>query len=463
MKSVEDRAARVAPPVEINWEPPKMSKRKKLTFTTLLILVVAAGAGIAWQVRGREAEGIEVETEPAAERTIVQTVTATGRIQPVTQVNISADVSAKITRLEVKEGDWVERGQLLLELDRERYVASVESAEASLRGAESNAEVIEENLIKTTRDYERTRELHAQSLESQAALDADHAAVQVERARHRSTLDSIAQARAALKQARDDQSKTVIYAPIAGTVSKLNKEKGEIALGSQFQEDVILVISNLAGMEAVVDVDENDIVSVAVGQPATLEIDALPGVSLAGRVTDIANSAKVAGSGTADQKTEFEVKVEVTEAHSALRPGMTASAEIVVATHEKALGVPIQSVSVRTLEQLGMAGGEAEGEPGEAGEVGDSEVASRFTPDAEGFVELVWVIEGGVARARQVATGIQSDSHIEIVSGLAAGEPVVTGSYRAISKDLEDGAEVLVQAPGGGKKKGADGSDRRAR
>lgn len=432
-----------------------MSKKKKLTLTSLAVLVVVAGAGIAWKVRGNGPEGVTVQTAPAAKATIVQTVTATGRIQPVTQVNISADVSAKITRLDVKEGQWVDKGQLLLELDRERYVAAVESAEANLRAAEANANVVRENMLKTDKDFERTKELHAQKLESQSAMDAAYAAAQVEHARHRSVLDQAEQSRAALKQARDDRSKTTIYAPISGTISKLNKERGEIALGSQFQEDVIMVLSNLAGMEALVDVDENDIISVAVGDRATIEVDALPGVTLSGEVTDIANSAKVAGSGTTDQKTEFEVKVAVTGANEALRPGMTATAEIVTATHDEALGVPIQSVAVRTLEQL--APKKKDGEKGEKPAADASAEAAtpadtRFTPDKDGFVEIVWVVEGGKAVARQVKTGIQSDTQIEILDGLAPGEVVVVGNYRAISKDLEDGAAVIVDndaGPGG--------------
>ncbi len=450
-------------------EPTTMSK-KKIAFGTLAVLVVAAGAGVAWKVQGRGPEGVSVQTAPVGKMTIVQTVTATGRIQPTTQVNISADVSAKITRLDVKEGQWVEKGTLLLELDKERYVAAVESAEASLRSAEANANVVQESMTKADKDYERTKQLHAQNLESPAALDADYAAAQVEHARHRSTLDQIEQERAALKQARDSLAKCTIYAPISGTISKLNKERGEMALGSQFQEDVIMVLSNLSGMEALVDVDENDIVSVRVGDKATIEVDALPGVSLAGEVTDIANSAKVSASGTTDQKTEFEVKVAVTDPNAQLRPGMTASAEIVTATHEGALGVPIQSVAVRTLEQL-------EVQHGKDGEKGDHEPAaektaaatteapadSRFTPDKDGFIEFVWVIDNGQAKAQQVKTGIQSDSHIEILDGLTEGTEVVTGNYRAISKDLEDGGAVIVDNSGGKDGKGGDSDARAAR
>ncbi|MFV2072067.1 MAG: efflux RND transporter periplasmic adaptor subunit, partial [Thermoanaerobaculales bacterium] len=236
---------------------------KKAILIGLPVLVVVVAGGYALASRNRTLEGVEIEAAPVGRREVIQTVTATGKIQPMIQVNISADVSAKITRLEVAEGDWVERGAFLLELDRERYLAVVESAEANLSAAQANANLARENMVKAEKDYVRTQELFDRKLESQAVLDTMYAAAEVEKARYQSTLDQAGQARAALRQTRDDLSKTTIYAPMAGTVSKLNKEVGEIALGSQFQEDVILEISNLEGMEALVDIDENDIVSVS--------------------------------------------------------------------------------------------------------------------------------------------------------------------------------------------------------
>jgi HlyD family secretion protein len=363
----------------------------------------------------------------------VQTVTATGKIQPMIQVNISADVSAKITRLEVEEGEWIEQGTLLVELDRERYLAAVESAQANLRAAQANANLARENMVKAEKDYDRTRELFDRNLESQAVLDTVYAAAEVEKARYQSVLDQGEQAKAALRQAKDDLAKTTIYAPMAGTVSMLNKEVGEIALGSQFQEDVILEISNLEGMEALVDIDENDIVAVSIGDEAEIEIDALPDVKLKGTVTEIANSAKSSGAGTTDEKTEFEVKVAIIDPIPELRPGMTASAEIVTEVCDDCLSVPIQSVAVRTLDQLGAEAGE----PEEGAE-------PRFAPDSEGFIEIVWVVADGRAEARQVKTGIQSATHIEINQGLEDDEDVVIGNYRAISRDLKDGSTVAI-------------------
>lgn len=393
-------------------------------------LAVAAVAAIIVSNRGEELE--EVQTATVERQKIVQQVNATGRIQPKTQIKISADVSAKITRLGVEEGDWVEEGQFLVELDRERHLAQVESAEANVRSARSEAKLVRENMIKTSKEFDRTSELVRRGLESQSVLDTQQAAYQVEIARHESSLDKVEQAKATLKQAQDALSKTTIYSPMAGTISDLRKEQGEIAIGSQFQEDVILVVADLTEMEAQVNVDENDIVSVAIGQETEIEVDALFNQTLKGRVYEIANTANVNEEGTTDQKTEFEVKVTIIDPLSSLRPGMTASADIFTKTNERALSVPIQSVAVRTLDQLAL-----EDETREDAE-------KVYTADDDGFVEIVFCIEDDRAIARQVTTGIQSDEHIEILSGLKENEEVVTGSYRAISKDLVNGAEVVV-------------------
>lgn len=416
-----------------------MSK-KKIILIASGVLIIALVLFLI-NIKKSESDEIEVQTEKAKRDKIVQTVTATGRIQPKTQVKISADISAKIIRLDVKEGDWVEKGEFLVQLDREKFAAAVESAEANLRSVESNARLANENMLKAQKDYQRAEELFSKKLESQATMDQAHAAYQVEKARHQSALDQVAQAEAALKQARDDLSKTTIYAPMSGTISELNKEEGEIALGSQFQEDVIMVVSNLAGMEALVDVDENDIVSVAVGDSAKIEVDALPNRVFRGEVTDIANSAKISGSGTADQKTEFEVKISILDPGQDLRPGMTASSDIVTDVRDDAISVPIQSVAVRTPDQLTPK--TPKKNDGEA--IANGMTDQKYVPDKEGFVEVIFVVNKGAAHARQVKTGIQSETHIEIVDGISENDDIVTGSYRAISKDLENGTKVVVK------------------
>jgi HlyD family secretion protein len=405
--------------------------KKRYYWIGAAVVVVGGVAGGLAMRSGRD-ETPTVQTASVERKKIVQKVAANGKIQPKTQVKISADVSAKITKLPIEEGQWVEQGALLIELDRERYLAIVEQAEARVRSAQANANLVRENLNQTEKEFVRSRELVARDLESQSGLDAVQAAYQVEVARHASSLDQVEQARASLKQARDDLSKTAIYAPMSGTVSDLNKEQGEIAIGSQFQEDVILVIADLSEMEAQVDVDENDIVSVEIGQLAEIEVDALQDRKLTGTVTEIANSANLSAQGTSGQKTEFEVTLTITDPTDALRPGMTASANILTKTNENALSVPIQSVAVRTVDQLMQ-----EGETREDAE-------ARYTADDDGFVEIVFCIEDDRAVARQVKTGIQSDDLIEILEGLEEGEEIVTGSYRAISKDLENRAPVII-------------------
>jgi len=394
-----------------------------------LLLATAVAATV---VMTREEELQEVQTAPVERKTIVQKVNATGRIQPKTQIKISADVSAKIQLLNVEEGQWVNKGELLVELDRERYLAAVESAEANVRSVKANAKLVRENMLKTEKDFERSRDLLARKLESQSTLDRDQAAYQVEQARYEASLDQVAQAEAALKQAEDDLSKTQIFSPMSGTISDLNKEQGEIAIGSQFQEDVIMVVADLTEMEALVNVDENDIVSISVGQDAEIEVDALLGQILAGKVYEIANTANTIAEGSTDQKTEFEVKVAILDPGQSLRPGMTASADVVTQVKEGVVSVPIQSVAVRTVDQL-VTEGETR-----------ADAEKRYLADKDGFVEIVFCIEDANAVARQVKTGIQSDELIEIVEGLTENDVVVTGSYRAISKDLTNGAQVNV-------------------
>ena len=406
--------------------------KRKTILISIGGLVVAAGA-LAMLAGGGDEDLLEVQTAKVSLETIIQTVNATGRIQPKTQIRISADVSAKITTLHVEEGQWVEKGELLVDLDRERYIATVESAQAGVRSAQANAKLILQNRLKAEKDYDRSRDLVARKLESQAVMDTVDAAYQVEVARYESALDQIEQARAVLKQANDSLSKTTIYSPMAGTISDLNKEQGEIAIGSQFQEDVIMIVADLSEMEAQVNVDENDIVSVQIGQIAEIKVDALFGETLRGVVYEIANSANTDAQGTQNQKTEFEVKIAIEGEISRLRPGMTASANVSTQTKVDVVGIPIQSVAVRTIDQLTL-----EGEEIEAAE-------KRFTADDDGFVEIVFSVEDdGSVLARQVKTGIQSDDMIEILSGIGADEVVVIGSYRAISTDLQNGAQVEV-------------------
>ncbi|MCJ8320050.1 MAG: efflux RND transporter periplasmic adaptor subunit [Colwellia sp.] len=400
---------------------------KKILIVTAVVALLAASGFYVKSQKGNENKATEIETVKVSLAEIIQKVNATGKIQPKTQVNISADVSAKIIALHVKEGDWVEKGKLLVELDRERYIASVESQEANVRSAKANAKLVKANMEQAKRVWKRSKELVERKLESQAELDAVYAGYEVEVARYESSLEQVAQIQGTLKRTRDDLSKTTMYAPMSGTISKLNKEAGEIAIGSQFQEDVIMTIANLNEMEALVNVDENDIISIKLNQEAEIEVDALLGIMLKGHVSEIATSAIAAQNGQANQKTEFEVKIAITSDVSKLRPGMTTSANIVTDTREDALSVPIQSVTVRTVAQLQ-----------EKKAFKDKE----YRAGDDGFVEIVFVETNGEVIAHQVTTGIQSNDLIEILDGIKLNDVVVSGSYRAISRDLSNGESV---------------------
>jgi len=411
-----------------------MSK-KKIIIIVVVLLVVASVVTVMVNKGGDKP--IAVETETVELQKIVETVTATGRIQPKTQVKISADVAAKIIKMEVKEGDKVKKGDFLVQLDQERYLAEVERAEASLRSIEANAILNRENMMKTEKDYNRFKQLFDKGLESQAGLDQSYAIAQVEKRRYESALQQVEQSKAALKQSKDALSKTTIYSPMSGTISVLNKEIGEIAIGSQFQEDVIMIVADLTEMEALVKVDENDVVSVNLGDSATIEVDALSEIKYSGVVTEIANSATISGQGTASQKTEFEVTLSVLNPDNKLRTDMTASGYIITEVKRDVVGIPIQCVTLKTPDQLKSAPVKKKGDVA----IADS-AEPAYTTDEDGFAQVVFIMEDDHVVAKEVETGIQSDSHIEITKGLEQGEEIITGSYRAISQQLKNNTMV---------------------
>ena len=408
------------------------TKKKKIILIIAVVAVIAAFIVIASVNKGGN-KGLTVQTEKITYQSIVETVNATGKIEPKTQVKISADVAAKIINLGVEEGDWVEKGDLLVRLDQERYTAALEQVEANHRSFKANENLAKESCLKAEKDFGRTKELFTKNLGSQANYDQAYSNLRIEEARYQSAREQVKQASASVRRAKDDLSKTTIYAPMSGTVSTLNKEVGEIALGSQFQEDVIMIISDLTEMEAQVNVDENDIVNISLNDSTSIEIDALPDIVFHGIVSEIASSANISRAGTTEQKTEFEVKVAIIDAVKELRPGMTASADIITETKDSTLCIPIQCVTVRTTEQLKQKSADA-----------DSTSQSEYTADKDGFIPIVFLVENGSAKAVQVETGIQSETHIEILKGVSESEEIVTGNYRAISQTLDNGSNVIV-------------------
>lgn len=413
-----------------------MSKKKKIIIGSLLGFLIMLV--IIFNMNGKQQKAIEVQTEKVKRGNVIKTVTASGKIQPVTDVKISSNVSARIMKLTVKEGDRVKKGQLLVSLDRTNYEAAVNQAKAEVLRAKAQSMTAKANLQKAQQDYDRIKGLYEKQLASLSEFQTVEASLSTAQSSVESAQSQVLAAEAGLDQTKDNLYKTEIYSPIDGTVSKLNKEVGEIALGSAFSQDIIMTIANLSNMEARVNVDENDVVSVSIGDSAAINVDALPNDKLRGFVTEIANSANVKLAGTQEEKTEFEVKIALDGTVTALRPGMSTTSDITTDVRTAVLHVPIQCVTVREPEKLRRKAGIEK----DAAIADDS--AKEFVANRDGVVEIVFVIENGVAIAKPVKTGIQSESHIEILEGLKENDEVVTGNYRAISKLLENGSSVTV-------------------
>jgi HlyD family secretion protein len=318
------------------------------------------------------------------------------------------------------------------------------------------------NLLKAETDFQRSRDLHQRQLISPAEFLAAETTLAVARANHESALANIRRAEGQLSQARDQLEKTTILAPIDGTVSRLVTEVGERVAGTgQFNAAVIMHVADLATMEVVVDVNENDVVRVKLGDEATLMVDALPDTTFTGRVTEIASTARTTGANTQDQVTNFEVRIRILDPGAALRPGMSATADIATATVTEAVAVPIQAVTVRsreddrTLEQV-MAEREKDAKAsageGAAVAVNEREQRARAQRDRASLQRVVFVVEGDRVKQVPVETGIADSTHMEIKSGLTAGQRVVSGNFNTITRVLRDDMAVRVEQPRAGRK-----------
>lgn len=417
-----------------------MAKKRKKRWLKIIILVVAvlvvAGL-VAGNLSQNKDKSIEVIMVKAQRGRLVQTVPGTGRVQPEIQVKISANVSGEITGIYVEEGDRVKKGDLLVSLDRERYEAAVEQAQSSLKSAEAALE-------KSKSELGRVEELNRRGMASQADLEAARADFLYRSA-------EVERSQAYLKQARDDLAKTSIYAPMDGIISLLNKEPGEMALGAQFQQDIIMIVADMSKMEVEVEVDESDVVDVALGDTATVEIDAYPDTTFRGVVREIAHTATTRGYGTAEEITNFVVKIRLLDVPKGIRPGMSATADIITEIREDALYVPIQCVVMKPPLK------EAE-EPGEESSKADSVKprvpAKKPGRSAEELSEAVFKVTENVARQIPVVTGISSDTDIEIISGLTEGDEVVSGPFRTLTMRLKDGDSVRAKKNKAGEKGG---------
>ncbi len=404
-----------------------MSKRKKIIIAVVAVLFLAALVIV--NIRQSSGKTFSVQAEKVKRGKLVRLVSGTGKIQPELAVRISANVSARIIKLHAIEGDHVPKGQVLVGLDRTRYEASVVQAKASLSSNQAVSRQQQASMEQATSQYNRMNKLYDQGLASQGDLENSQTQFEVAKARYEASKDQVIQSEAYLEQAKDDLSKTTISSPIDGVITKLNKEEGEIALGSQFQEDVIMIVSDLSGMEAVVEMDENDVVNISIGDSAKIRVDAFPDTVFMGKVSEIAHSAKTKGLGTQEEVINFEVKVAILDDIKNVRPGMSANVDIVADTREQVLKIPIQAVAVRTKSEITRALESPDGRRprrGSNSSDADSVEADSEENDEEDLQEIVFVVENKVAKIRPIKTGIIGETDIESMEGLKEGETVVT-------------------------------------
>lgn len=408
------------------------SKKKKYILPLIIVVIIILAVMKSCGVFGSNEKIDQVDTQQATTATIVQIVTASGKIKPSTEVKIAPEVSGEITQLTVKEGDEVKKGQLLVQIKQDIYISAVNRAQAAVQQSIAALEQSAARLKESESEYKRSKLLFESGTIARADWEATEANYKVARLTYDASKSSLESARATLKEAEDNLMRTQIFAPIDGTISQLNVEAGERVVGTaQMAGTEVLRVANLDSMEVEVTVGENDIVKLAVGNPVDIEVDAYWGKRFKGRVTEIASSAaNVTETSSADQVTNFNVKIIILDEsyrdlvkeknllHTPFKPGMTASVEIESDRKDSILVAPIRAVSTRQVK--------------------DSTDGTTRTR------EVVFVLQDGKALQKEVETGIQDDENIEILHGIEPGETLITGPYSLVSKTLHDGQSVKV-------------------
>ncbi|MGE5351715.1 MAG: efflux RND transporter periplasmic adaptor subunit [Acidobacteriota bacterium] len=420
----------------------KKSRKKIYIFSFVGLMAVVLVLLLVFS--GNKEQIIPVQTESVQKRNITQKVSATGKINPEYQVIITPEVTGEIVELPVKEGDVVKKGQLLIKIKPDTYMAARDRAAATLESAKAGLQRSKAVLDKVAADYKRIQELYKKKLSSDAELEQSKSNFLSAQSDFDSQKSSVAQFQAALKEAQENLYKTTIYSPMNGTISQLNVELGERVLGSGFSQGTnIMTVADLSLMEATVEVDENDVVLVSLGDTAKIQIDAFGNKEFKGVVSQIGNSAKTTAQGTQQEVVNFEIKIRLADTDNSIRPGMSCNADIETETKNNVLSVPIQSVTARGNKP---PEGKKEGE-----ESGPLQVKNDKIKDKKPK-EVVFVIENNKAKMKEVKTGISDDNYIEILSGLSGNEKVVSGSYRAISRELAENSNVRVEGAGKGAK-----------
>lgn len=437
----------------------RRSRRKRFIIfgaigVVLLFIIFSA-------IAGKREKPIAVVTERAVRKTIVQTVSATGKVQPETEVKISPEVAGEIIELPVEDGKAIKKNDLLLKIKPDSYKAQLEQQEAAISAARAINLQQKASLVKADQDLKRAQDLFNKKMISESEFTAAQAADDVAKSSYESSQHEIERAEAASSQARDQLSKTTIYSPIDGNVTVLNSKLGErVVATNQFAGTEVMRVADLSHMQAVVDVNENDVVHVKVGDKATIAIDAYGDRKFTGSVQQIANTGKTSGAGTQEEVTNFEVKIQINDHDVRLRPGLSCTAEIATNMVKDVVAVPMQSVTIRTGEtnlspeeiekrkQTEAARNKADNS---AEVTNDRQEKAAQKEEREKISKVVFLKQGSKAKLVKVTTGIADDTYMEIKSGIKPGDEVISGSYSAISRKLKDGAKVTIEKASEGK------------
>jgi HlyD family secretion protein len=406
---------------------------KRLRWSLIGLGVVAVGAFVATTAARRGKKAVEVRVETVEPRDLVASVTASGQVQPRTKVDVAADISGRIVRLAVKEGEVVRRGQFLLEIDPQEYVAAVQRSEAALSSSRAQAAQARANLLQAQRNYDRSMEISRTNPQLVAAeqLEQLKTTVEVNQALFEAAQHNVDQSIAALRDARSKLSKTTILAPMSGRITRLVVEQGETAVPGTFNKDAatLLTISDMSVLETNVKVDETDVARISVGDSAVVQIDAFPDTTFLGKVVEISNSSvkSATATGSTDQAIDYEVTIQLLNPPADTRPDFSATAKVVTDIRTKSLSIPIIALTVRENEDI---------TPGDTAvpvglsaqkEVGKKDVEGVFVVGTDSKVTF-----------RPVKVGIAGDRYFEVISGLKQGERIVGGTYQAI-RELKDG------------------------
>jgi len=442
-------------PAPLTAKQRRARRKKQIIFGSIGVVVLWIVVSIIWSKREKP---IPVTTDKVIRKTIVQTVSATGKVQPELEVKISPEVAGEIIELPVEDGKEVKKGDLLVRVRPDSYKALVEQQEAAISAAKATNLQQKATMMKTEQDFKRAEDLFNKKLISAQEYNAAQAASDVAKNTYESSLHEIERAQAGSSQARDQLSKTTIYSPIDGTVTVLNSKQGErlVATG-QFAGTEVMRVADLGHMEARVDVNENDVVNVKVGDKVEVKVDAYADRKFHGTVYQIGNTGKTTGSGTQEEVTNFEVKIRIEDHDVILKPALSCTAEIQTNEVKDVVAVPMQAVTIRTgesnlspeeIEKKRKKVAQRDKGDNNAEFVNERAEKAAQKEEREKLSKVVFLKKGNKAQMAKVTTGISDDTYTEIKSGVQPGDEVISGSYSAISRKLKDGAKVALDKEG---------------